>query len=98
LELVLELDLLGDGDAVLGDRGGAPRLLDDDVAATRAEGDLHRVGEGVDALHDLRAGALVEDDVLGSHVSVSVCELTRWRALRAVATARSRRGPRPRAG
>ena len=28
LELVLELDLLGDGDAVLGDAGGAERLLD----------------------------------------------------------------------
>ena len=33
LDLVLELDLLGDGDAVLGDRGRAELLLDDDVAA-----------------------------------------------------------------
>ena len=33
LELVLELDLLGDGDAVLGDRRRAEALLDDDVAA-----------------------------------------------------------------
>ncbi len=30
---VLELDLLGDGDAVVGDRGGAPLLLQHDVAA-----------------------------------------------------------------
>ena len=42
---VLELDLLGDGDAVVGDRGGAPLLLQHDVAALRAEGDLDGVGE-----------------------------------------------------
>ncbi len=35
LELVGELDLLGDGDAVLGDAGRAERLVDDDVAALR---------------------------------------------------------------
>jgi hypothetical protein len=68
LELVLELDLLGDGDAVLGDRGRAPRLLDDHVAAARAEGDLDGVGEDVDAPTDGGAGALVENDVLGAHV------------------------------
>ena len=49
LELVLELDLLGDGDAVLGDARRAERLVDDDVAALRAERDLHRVCEDVDA-------------------------------------------------
>jgi hypothetical protein len=49
LELVLELDLLGDGDAVLGDRRRAEALLDDDVATLGAERDLHRVREGVDA-------------------------------------------------
>jgi hypothetical protein len=52
LEAVLELDLLGDGDAVLGDRRRAEALLDDDVAALGAERDLHRVGEGVDARED----------------------------------------------
>src|SRR5215813_9599662 len=31
LELVLELDLLGDGDAVLGDAGSAERLVEHDV-------------------------------------------------------------------
>jgi hypothetical protein len=55
LELVLQLHLLGDGHAVLGDRGRAPRLLDHDVAAARAERDLHRVGEDVEALGDLAA-------------------------------------------
>ena len=46
---LLELDLLGDGDTIVGDRGGAPLLLEDDVAALRAEGDLDGVGEGVHA-------------------------------------------------
>ena len=36
LELVFELDLLGDRDAVLGDGRGAERLVEDDVAALRA--------------------------------------------------------------
>ena len=49
LELVLELDLLGDGDAVLGDARRAEALVDDDVAALGAERHLHRVGEDVDA-------------------------------------------------
>ena len=37
LELVLELDLLGDGDAVLGDARGTVALVEDDVAALGAE-------------------------------------------------------------
>ena len=52
LELVLELDFLGDGDAVLGDARRAEALVDHDVAALGTEGDLHRVGEDVDAAHD----------------------------------------------
>src|SRR5205823_3015626 len=55
LELVVELDLLGDGDAVLGDAGSAERLVEHDVAALRAERDLHRVGENVDAAQHLVA-------------------------------------------
>ena len=35
LEVVFELDLLGDGDTVVGDRRGTELLLDDDVAALR---------------------------------------------------------------
>ena len=57
LEAVLELDLLGDGDAVLGDRRRAEALLDDDVAALGAERDLDRVGERVDAGEDQVARA-----------------------------------------
>src|SRR5262249_3634164 len=67
LELVLELDLLGDGDAVLGHRRRAPALLDDDVPAARAEGHLHGVGQRVHAAEDLRPRALLEKNVLGAH-------------------------------
>jgi hypothetical protein len=65
--VVVELDLLGDGHTVLGDRRRAPALLDDDVAAARPERDLHGVGQRVDAAQDLGARPLVEQDFLGSH-------------------------------
>ena len=63
-DLVLELDLLGDGHAVLGDGRGAELLLDDDVAALRPQGHLDGVGERVDALLELVAGVRVECDLL----------------------------------
>ena len=61
---VLELDLLGDRDAVVGDRGGAPLLLEHHVAALRAEGDAHGVGELVHAGLERAAGLLVERNLL----------------------------------
>src|SRR5207245_63654 len=67
LELVLELDLLGDGDAVLGDAGSTEALVEHDVAALRAEGDLYRIGENVDAAQHAVAGIDRESDFLGSH-------------------------------
>ena len=67
LELVLELDLLGDGDAVLGDAGGAERLLDHDVAALGAERHLDGVGENVDAAQHLLARVLTKFNVLSCH-------------------------------
>jgi hypothetical protein len=67
LELVLELDLLRDGHAVLRHRGRAPRLLDDDVATARAERGLHGVGEDVDAVEDLLAAGRVKQNVFGCH-------------------------------
>ncbi len=72
LELVLELDLLGDGDAVLGDAGRAERLLDHDVAALRTQRDLDGVGEDVDAAQQLVAGVGGELYVFGSHVFCSL--------------------------
>ena len=55
-----QLDLLGDGDAVLGDGRRAELLVDDDVPALGAEGDLHRLGQLVDAALERRAGVDVE--------------------------------------
>ncbi len=87
LELVFELDLLGDGDAILGDARRAERLLDDDVATLGAERDFHRIGEDVDAAQHLLAGVAVEFDFLGRHVGISL----RIRTFRARAQQRYRR-------
>ena len=68
LELVFELDFLGDGDAVLGDGGGAEAFLEHDVAALGAERDVDRVGQDIDAAQDLLAGLLGKTHCLGCHV------------------------------
>ena len=49
LEDVLDLDLAGDGDSVIGDRRRAELFVEHDVTAFGAEGDLDCVGDGVDA-------------------------------------------------
>src|SRR5581483_5471897 len=67
LELAFELDLLGDGDAVLGDAGGAVALVDDDVAALRTERHLDGVGENVDAAQHAVARVGGKFNFLGSH-------------------------------
>ena len=64
LERILEVDLLGDGHAVLGDRGRPELLVEDDVASLRAECDLHRVSELVDAAQDRLARLLAVNDLL----------------------------------
>src|SRR5690606_16396804 len=80
LELSFELDILGDGDAVLGDLGGAEALLEDDVATLGAEGHLDGVGERVDARQHSAASLFVENQLLG-HVRTPwfflVCDLSR---------------------
>src|SRR4030095_15983759 len=65
LVLVLQLDLLGDGDAVLRDRGAAELLVDDDVAALRAQGGLDGLGHDRDALEQGAPGLLIELELLG---------------------------------
>ena len=65
LEGVLQLDLLGDGHTIVGDRGGAPLLFEDDIAALGTEGHLDGVGEGVHSSLETAAGLLVERDDLG---------------------------------
>ena len=68
LELVLELDLLRHGHAVLGDARRAERLLEHDIAALGAEGHLDRIGQDVDAVQHALAGVLSEFHFLSSHV------------------------------
>ena len=67
LELVGELDFLGDRHAVLGRARGAEALLDDDVAALGAQRHLHRVGENVDAAEQSLARVGAEFYVFGCH-------------------------------
>ena len=67
LELVLELDLLGDGDAVLGDARRAVALVEDDIAAFGPERHPDSVGEDIDAMQHLVARVGGKFDVLGSH-------------------------------
>src|SRR6185437_4930177 len=71
LELVGKLDLLGDGDAVLGDARRAERLVEHDVAALRPQRYPHRVGENVDAAQHPLARVAGKSYVLGRHVSLS---------------------------
>src|SRR5438309_1686067 len=74
--VVLEVDLLSDGDAVVGDRRRAPLLVEDDVAAFRAEGDAAGVGELVHARFQATTGLGVEGDELGHWcISLSAKEL-----------------------
>ena len=73
LELVGELDFLGDRHAVLGDPRRAEALVEHHVAALRPERHLHRVGENVHAAQHALAGVTAEPNFLGSHVSCSFC-------------------------
>ena len=59
---VLEVDVAGDGHAVVGDGRATPGLGQHDVAAAGAERDLHRVGERVHAALDALAGLLIKCD------------------------------------
>src|SRR5205823_8355461 len=77
LVLVLEVDFLGDGDAVLGHGRRAERLLDDDVPPLRPERHLDGPGELGDAAAHRLAGLLVERNLLGAHAD-SLCVVKPW--------------------
>ena len=77
---VVELDLLGDGHTIVGDRGGSPLLLEDDVAALRTEGDAHGVGEDVHAPLETAASLFIESDDLGHSGGSSHAKRKRWPA------------------
>src|SRR5690606_21837646 len=73
LELVLELDLLRDGDTVLRDGRSTEALLEHDVTTLRAERDLYGVGEDIDAAQHSLTRIIGKPDFLGSrHESISV--------------------------
>ena len=79
LERVAELDLLGDGHAVLGHLGAAPALVDHDVAAGGAEGALHRAGELLDAGADAITHLFIEHDLLGGHGDLLEWDRMEWK-------------------
>ena len=68
LEDVLDLDLAGDGDAVVGDRRRAELFVEHDVATFGAEGDLDGVGDGIDAGLQGPSGLLCVLQLLVSHL------------------------------
>src|SRR5882724_13438934 len=70
LELVFELDFLGNGHAVFGDGRSAEGLLDHDVAALGTERDLDGIRERVDAVEDEIACGLFVNDFFSGHSSV----------------------------
>ena len=67
LELVGQLDLLGDGHAVLGDRRRAEALLEHDVAALRTERRLDGVRQHIHAAQHARAGVFGKTNFFSSH-------------------------------
>ena len=67
LELVFELDFLGDRDTVLGDARGAERFIEHDVAALGAERHPHRIGEDVDTAQHAVARVDGKFDFFSSH-------------------------------
>src|SRR6266567_2740507 len=73
LELVFELDLLGDGHAVLGDAWCAKRLVEQDVATLGAKRHAYRVGERIDAMQHSVTRVDREFHFLGRHLSIPFC-------------------------
>ncbi len=67
LELVLELDLLGDRDAVLGDGRCAEALVEHDVTALRAERYFYGVGQDVHTREHLLASVVRKTYFFSSH-------------------------------
>jgi hypothetical protein len=68
LELVFELDFLRDRHTVLGHRRAAEAALEHDIAALRAQRDLHRIGENVHAFDHLGTGGIAEYDFFSCHL------------------------------
>ncbi len=71
LELVFQLDLLGDGDAVLGDCRGTKALVEHNVTALGTQGHPHRVGQDVHTGEHLLAGVVAKTYFFSSHLFLS---------------------------
>ena len=80
LEAVGEIDLLRHRDAILGDGGSSPGLLQDHVAALGTEGHGDRIAENPDAAKDLLPRRLRKSNLLRCHLRAS--SLTRAGARR----------------
>src|SRR5699024_2021576 len=61
---IFQLDLLGDGHAVVGDEGGAELLVQHHVPALGAQSDLYGIGQLVDAGFQSLAGLVAPLDEL----------------------------------
>ena len=70
LERVIELDVLGDGHAVLGDLGRAPALVEHRVAAAGAERAAHGPGQLLDARRQRRPGLVLKHHLFCCHAKI----------------------------
>ena len=70
-----ELDLLGDGDAVLGNARGAIGFLDHDISALGAERHLHGIIQNFDATQNTVACISGETDIFGGHYFYAPAEI-----------------------
>ena len=77
LELVLQLDLLSDGDTVIGDERAAELLAQHNIAALGAQGDLNGVGQLVDTCAKRLAGVLALLDLFSHNESLLLSERNR---------------------
>jgi len=68
LEMIRQLDFLCDGHTVLGDARRTPGFIEDDVPPLGPKGDLHGVGQRIDAFQHKVAGIGTEFDVFGGHL------------------------------
>ena len=75
LDGILEVHLLGDGDAVIADERRAVLLLDEHGLGLGTERDPHRIGQRVHALEHLFAGVGPEQHLLVRHDVTSLHEI-----------------------
>lgn len=64
-----ELNILGDGDTILGDLGGSECSIEDYVSASGSEGDLHGISEHLASLEHQSSSLSAELDILAYNKS-----------------------------